>query len=96
MLGVVASLVACTHDITSPSVAVSSVAPDLVCNGAIVSQPDGITDVTLTGTDFTPMPSRTLTDPRALLLPQVTLGPVAALPGGTMPAAITAALSRPR
>ncbi|MGE5181469.1 MAG: hypothetical protein ACM31C_05385 [Acidobacteriota bacterium] len=78
-------LVACSHDVTSPTPALSSVAPDLVCNGPAVSQPDGITPVTLTGSDFTPMPSHTLTDPRQLILPQVTLGAVAALPGGTMP-----------
>ncbi len=81
----IAVLAGCSHDITSPSPSLSSVAPDLVCNGPVVSQPDGITAVTLTGSDFTPMPSKTLSNPRQLLLPQVTLGAQAALPGGTMP-----------
>ncbi len=78
-------LVACSHDVTSPTPSLSSVAPDLVCNGPAVSQADGITPVTLTGSDFTPMPAHTLTDPRQLILPQVTLGAVAALPGGSLP-----------
>ncbi|MDB4959452.1 MAG: hypothetical protein JWO36_7021, partial [Myxococcales bacterium] len=78
---------ACAHDIESPPPTLSSVAPDLVCNGASVSGVNGITSVGLTGTDFTPMPSKTLTESRQLLLPKVTLGPVAALPGGTLPPA---------
>ena len=86
-LGPMLALTACKHDLTSPAPTLASVAPDLVCNGAAVSQPQGTTSVALAGSDFTPMPSHTLKDPRQLILPSVTLGRVAALPGGTMPAA---------
>lgn len=85
LIGVIAAAglsVACSHDISSPKPALASVAPDLVCNGPSVSAPGGITSVTLTGSGFTPMPSKTLTDPRQLLLPKVTLTPAGMLPGG--------------
>lgn len=85
-LSVACLLAACSHQVTSPSEILSSVSPDLVCNGPSVSASDGITTVGLSGQDFTPMPSRTLTDPRRLLLPKVTLAPVAALPEGMLPA----------
>ncbi len=78
---------ACSHEIASPQPALSAVAPDLVCNGPRVSGPAGVTTVALSGRDFTPMPSQTLTDRRELILPSITLSPVAALPGGDVPAA---------
>jgi hypothetical protein len=78
---------ACSHEVTSPSEQLSSVSPDLVCSGPSVSAPDGVTTVALSGSAFTPMPSRTLADPRQLLLPRVTLVPAAALPGGVLPGA---------
>jgi len=81
----------CTHKTTSPQDSLSAVAPDLACTGPIVSTPSGITTVTLTGSDFTPMPSRTLSNPRQLLLPQVTLVGAAALPGGTLPSNVAIA-----
>ena len=84
-VGAAVTLTACKHDITSPAPTIADVAPDLVCNAAAVSQPQGTTSVALMGTDFTPMPSHTLKDPRQLILPSITLGPVAALPGGTLP-----------
>jgi len=71
-LPALAIVAACSHQLTSGSVELASVTPDLVCNAAT-------TTVALNGDDFTPMPSRTLGDPR-LLLPQVTLEPIAALP----------------
>ena len=83
-LAVFASLTACSHDVTSPTPSLASVAPDLVCNGPTVSGPGGVTTVALHGDDFTPMPSRTLTNNKQLLLPQVTLDPVAAIPGGML------------
>lgn len=87
ILGLLAfSLAACSHQVTSPPLDLSSVAPDLVCNGPSVSAPGGVTSVTLHGSDFTPMPSHTLASSRELLLPQITLAPNAALPGGTLPA----------
>jgi hypothetical protein len=86
--GIAASALAggCGHEIDSPTPGLASVAPDLVCTGTSVSSGGGTT-VSLTGTEFTPMPSKTLKDPRQLILPKVTLTPVAALPGGTLPAA---------
>ena len=80
-------LAACAHEIESPPPTLSLVAPDLVCNGTSVSGANGITSVSLAGTDFTPMPSRTLSDRRELVLPKVQLGPVAAVPGGILAAA---------
>lgn len=79
--------IACSHEITSPTPALSSVAPDLVCNGPRVSSPGGVTSVDLSGRDFTPMPSKTLEDKRELILPAITLSPVAALPGLDAPTA---------
>ena len=78
---------ACSHEITSPTPALASVAPDLACNGPRVSSPGGATTVALTGRGFTPMPSQTLTDRRELILPAITLSPVAGLPGGDAPTA---------
>lgn len=83
---VVCSLAACSHDVTSPTESLSSISPDLVCNGPSVSASNGVTPVKLSGSNFTPMPSHTLGDPRQLLLPRVTLSPAAALPGGMLPA----------
>jgi hypothetical protein len=80
----VAAFVACSHDLESPQPSLATVAPDLVCNGASVSTADGHSTVTVHGDHFTPMPSRTLEGPTRLLLPRVTLSPVAALPGGTL------------
>lgn len=78
--------VGCSHEITSPTPALSAVAPDLVCNGPSVSAANGVTTVALSGREFTPMPSKTLEDRRELILPAITLSPVAALPGGDIPA----------
>lgn len=78
---------ACSHEITSPTPALAAVAPDLVCNGPSVSTANGVTTVALTGRDFTPMPSKTLEDQRELILPAITLSPVAALPGLDAPTA---------
>ena len=82
-----AALGACSHQIESPSPDLSSVMPDLACTGASVSAAGGATQVTLTGSDFTPMPSNVLANPHELRLPKVTLAPVDALPGGTLPTA---------
>lgn len=71
----------CSHELKSPTPDLTAVAPDLVCNGPSVSASDGVTTVALTGTSFTPMPSKTLEDRRELILPAITLSPVAALPG---------------
>lgn len=82
-----AAVAGCGHDIVSPSPALHGAAPDLVCNGASVSSADGRSTVVLHGAGFTPMPASTLDEPRRLLLPRVTLAPVAALPGGDLPPA---------
>lgn len=71
----------CSHEITSPTPDLNAIAPDLVCNGPSASAANGITTVVLNGQNFTPMPSNTLEDKRELILPTVTLSPVAALPG---------------
>ena len=76
---------ACSHEITSPTPALATVTPDLACSGPRASSPDGVTTVELSGRDFTPMPSQTLTDRRELILPRITLSPVAALPGEADP-----------
>lgn len=86
LLTLVTGAGACAHDLESPLPAISAVTPDLICNGPTVSSADGGTQVTLNGDHFTPMPSRTLDAPVRLLLPRITLAPVAAVPGGTMPA----------
>ena len=86
---------ACSHEVTSPTPALTSVSPDLVCNGSAQSAPDGVSSVALAGSDFTPTPSSTLTDPRRLLLPKITLEPTAAIPGGTLAAAPVAITDDP-
>lgn len=80
------TLAACSHELTSPEPGIQAIAPDLVCNGPSVSAANGAR-VTLTGTDFTPMPSKTLEDKRQLRLPRVSLQPVAAVPGAPLPGA---------
>src|SRR5262245_24788198 len=82
--------VGCSHEIASPDPALSSITPDLVCNGASARGPGGASTVPLAGTDFTPMPVKTLEGPPRLQLPAVMLSPVHALPGGTLaPGAVT-------
>lgn len=76
----------CAHEITSPTPALTAVAPDLVCNGPSVSGPGGAIAVALTGARFTPMPADTLDEPRRLILPEIALEPAGALPGGEAPA----------
>ena len=87
VIAIATSAFACSHEITSPTPALAAVAPDLVCNGPRASSLDGSTTVALSGSDFTPMPSQTLTDRRELILPRITLSPVGALPGGAAPTA---------
>jgi hypothetical protein len=62
-------LVACSHTIESPELSATQggVAPDLVCNEQLT------TDVTIRGDGMTPMPSQTLQEPTALILPSITL-----------------------
>lgn len=67
---VVASLSAagCSHEIDSPPITVQGpVAPDLACVAQLT------TSISLTGSGFTPMPSKTLQGPEALILPSVKL-----------------------
>ncbi|HSB19664.1 MAG TPA: kelch repeat-containing protein [Anaeromyxobacteraceae bacterium] len=58
---------ACSHKISSPSMAAGEVRPDLVCAEQLT------TSVTLTGGGFTPMPTDTLRSASRLLLPSVVL-----------------------
>jgi hypothetical protein len=60
---------ACSHTIESPTLSATpgGVSPDLVCAEQLT------TDVTLKGDGFTPMPSKTLEGPTALILPAITL-----------------------
>jgi hypothetical protein len=67
---VAASLAAigCSHEVDSPKLTVQGpVAPDLACVAQLT------TPITLNGTGFTPMPSKTLQGPEALILPSITL-----------------------
>jgi hypothetical protein len=62
------SAVGCGHEIDSPPITVQGpVAPDLACVAQLT------TAVSLTGTGFTPMPSKTLQGPEALILPSIKL-----------------------
>ena len=65
IVAVLASLPACSHDIESPPAGNGTVQPDLVCVEQLT------TKVTLTGTGFTPMPSKLLEQPPTLLLPEI-------------------------
>jgi len=82
-LGVLTTLgvliTACSHEIESPVPKAQSAEPDLVCNDKPVSQ--DVSTVVLHGENFTPMPSKTLTDKRELILPAITLQQTQALPG---------------
>ncbi len=91
VIGLASALGGCTHTTTSPQDSLSSVTPDLACTGPVVSTASGITTVTLIGSSFTPMPSRTLANPGELLLPRVTLEATSALPGGAQPSSVTIA-----
>jgi hypothetical protein len=82
-----ATSAACSHEITSPDPSLATMTPDLVCIDRVASTPDGATTVTLGGSGFTPMPSRTLDDPRELVLPTITLTPTGGVPGVAAPSA---------
>ncbi len=74
-LGGVAIVVAalgtgCGHDVASPSVTLTGVEPDLICNAQFPAE--GL-DLTLRGTAFTPLPLQVLEEPAALELPSVSL-----------------------
>lgn len=62
---------ACGHEIQSPLPKAESAMPDLVCNQQPVSAQ--FSTVMLHGEAFTPMPSKTLEDKPALILPKITL-----------------------
>ena len=78
------ALAACAAD-DGAALTLSSIAPDLVCNGASRSTLDGRTTVTLRGAGFaSPTPAAASGARRRSL--RVTLAPVAALPGRERPA----------
>jgi hypothetical protein len=63
-----ASSAGCSHEVDSPPITVQGpVAPDLACVAQLT------TPISLTGTGFTPMPSKALQGPEALILPSVKL-----------------------
>jgi hypothetical protein len=73
---------ACSHDIQSPLPKGDSATPDLVCSQAaqpplVPMEHDGT--VTLHGSNFTPMPSKTLEGKRELILPKITLTETSAI-----------------
>jgi hypothetical protein len=72
---------ACSHEIQSPLPKGDSASPDLVCSQPaappLVSEHDST--VTIHGSNLTPMPSKTLTGKRELILPQIELTQTSAL-----------------
>jgi len=68
---------ACSHDIQSPLPKGDSAEPDLVCNQKPSSAP--FSTVSLHGSNFTPMPSKTLEGKRELILPKIELTETSAI-----------------
>lgn len=89
LLVVAAAIVAsgCSHKVESPAVAGKSVSPDLACNAQLSSP------IVISGSGFTPMPSKTLAGTKALILPSVTLLGSQDLTGAPVPGAKPVAIS---
>ena len=71
----------CSHQIDSPKPTGSAAQPDLVCNAATASGEPTIVDIS--GTNFTPMPSKVLESSKsaALILPKIELAQAKDLQG---------------